>query len=363
MDKNKISNNRIISIDLLRILSMIMIFLFHSNIHLDCTYGIFTTFISHGAVFMDMFFIISGFSIFYTNYMKDLHSVKEIKKFYIKRIASIYPAYLLICGIYLVFNIDKDFSVFNKIAAFPMDVLMLQSTVNGTFDNLHHGGTWFISCLFFCYLLSPFFIEILKQLRYTKLLYGGGVLYLICAYIPIAVHIIGYDTTYSSVIYRGMQFFIGMIVASAFLTSKPKFSERKCAVITFSVLLILILGVSLLKHYIGGTFSDHDFFVIPCCVIIVYFSAFLTFKGKLTNRIAHSKVIKYLNSFAYEFWLGQFFCFDITQKIVEKFELFDTNIMKIIISLIICFIVAVILHELISKPCKRVISNKFIKDV
>lgn len=176
MSLNRSSNERIISIDLLRILSMIIIFLFHSNVHISCTYGIMTTFISQGAVFMDMFFMISGFSLFYTNYKKDMHSVTEIKNFWIKRIAGIYPVYMVICLIYLIFNIDTEFSLLKKIIVLPMDMLMLQSSVNGTFGTLHHGGTWFVSCLFFCYLLSPFLIEVIKQISMrTKYVSGGNV--------------------------------------------------------------------------------------------------------------------------------------------------------------------------------------------
>lgn len=363
MSLNRSSNERIISIDLLRILSMIIIFLFHSNVHISCTYGIMTTFISQGAVFMDMFFMISGFSLFYTNYKKDMHSVTEIKNFWIKRIAGIYPVYMVICLIYLIFNIDTEFSLLKKIIVLPMDMLMLQSSVNGTFGTLHHGGTWFVSCLFFCYLLSPFLIEVIKQISMRTKCVSGGVTYLACSYIPVMSHIIGYDSTYSSILYRSMHFFIGMIIASVFLNSKQKFTERTNAIISLAALAILIMGVSLLKYCIGGSFNDYDFFVIPLCAVIVYFSSFLKFCGKYVNKIVNNKVIKHLNSIAYEFFIGQFFCFIITKKIILQInaDLYDNNTVKIIASLLICFVIAVMFHELVGKPCKKLIQNKLIR--
>lgn len=72
-------------IDVLRLVAVFIIFLFHSNIHIGCTYSILTPFISMGAIFMTAFFVISGFSIFYVNNEMEGYYYKEKFGHFIKK--------------------------------------------------------------------------------------------------------------------------------------------------------------------------------------------------------------------------------------------------------------------------------------
>ena len=60
-------NYRLIGIDILRILSAFVVFLFHARIHLHCYFGVLTRFVEMGAIFMTAFFMLSGFVLQYTN--------------------------------------------------------------------------------------------------------------------------------------------------------------------------------------------------------------------------------------------------------------------------------------------------------
>lgn len=94
---------RIVGLDIYRILSVLMIFLFHSHIHIQCDYGIFTPFVSMGAIYMTAFFMLSGFALFLTWKAKDLQDISVIKKFYIKRIIGIVPLYYTVAILYVSF--------------------------------------------------------------------------------------------------------------------------------------------------------------------------------------------------------------------------------------------------------------------
>lgn len=59
------SLNRMGGIDLFRIVSTIVVWMFHSIINNGCSYGIMNPFLSVGAVFMTAFFLISGYSLYY----------------------------------------------------------------------------------------------------------------------------------------------------------------------------------------------------------------------------------------------------------------------------------------------------------
>lgn len=59
MNKNR--NGRIYGLDLFRVLCVLMVFLFHSQIHIDSDFGILNSVIGLGAIYMSAFFILSGY--------------------------------------------------------------------------------------------------------------------------------------------------------------------------------------------------------------------------------------------------------------------------------------------------------------
>ena len=82
-----------IGLDLFRVIAAFTVFLFHSSIHMGCTYGIFQDFVSMGAVFMTGFFLLSGFVIFKTYSKREITKISEIKNFYLKRLITLIPVY------------------------------------------------------------------------------------------------------------------------------------------------------------------------------------------------------------------------------------------------------------------------------
>lgn len=349
--------NRIISIDIIRISLMIIIFAFHTNIHMNCTYGVMTNFFKNGNLVMTTFFMLSGFSIFYANNKRNMMSIQEIKNFYKKRIIGIYPSYLFIVIFYLIFSCN--ISLEKRCALLPMDISMIQSTVDGSSSTLHYGGTWFVSCLFICYLLTPFFIEVLKQLETKKVIKLGIVIYLICAYIPFIVKSMGYSSIYANVIYRSLHFFIGCIIAAIYIRQNLK-SNSNNNTKNFGYLiisLILVTVVILAENDINKNLqnnSTEDYLIILSSALLIYISSFIKVNNEIFRKVVSNKVIKYANEIAYEFFLGQFFCFNITLRIMKV----NSNKVKIVISGIICIIIAIILHELVTKPCKKLL-NKY----
>ena len=59
------SSHRAIGLDLMRISLALLIFAFHSRIHvLQCNYGLLNGFIDMGAIAMTGFFLLSGYALF-----------------------------------------------------------------------------------------------------------------------------------------------------------------------------------------------------------------------------------------------------------------------------------------------------------
>lgn len=88
---------RIVGLDYLRIYTVLVVFLFHTWMHLGCTFGKLTTFVSEGAVLMTLFFMLSGY-VLGLKYNNISLKSRALKDFYIKRLISILPLYV-ICAI------------------------------------------------------------------------------------------------------------------------------------------------------------------------------------------------------------------------------------------------------------------------
>ena len=158
---------RLIGLDIYRIIAVLVIFLFHSSIHIKCTYGILNDFVRVGAIYVVAFFILSGYVLFVSWHTTNLTHIDTIKKFYIKRGLGILPLYYVVSLLYMIF-LGKETLKDNLLLA-PIEILGLQSVFSTIFHISHNNGTWFVSCLMLCYLIYPYIQEILKQIQIKDL--------------------------------------------------------------------------------------------------------------------------------------------------------------------------------------------------
>ncbi len=345
---------KLLGIDFLRAFAVIMIFLFHSKLNLDFNFGIFNKAISNGAVCMEAFFLVSGLVIYYQHCNDELLNYKNIISFYKKKFLAIYPAYLFIIIYYLIF--DDTIKLNNRLMLLPMDLLLLQSTVSGSFMSLHHGGTWFISCLAFCYIITPSVINYLKQMN------GSNYLKLLCfltfvdAYIfPITQHMdyAGKVGVYDSVIYRGIEYIIGMIIAAMYVSNSKYISSNRTE--KQNKLVMLLLFVGLIWAMSHGHFLRSAYLTLPIFILLTMKILEMNKDGLLV-KIGTSRIIKGINKIAYEIFLAQFFCFAITKFIVTKYNLMN-QLLIFIISVTLCITIAFLMNRLVSIPGKRVLQN------
>ena len=156
-------------LDIFRIFICGMVFLFHAVIHKFWIIeqdSFFYPNLATGALYMDAFFLLSGFLLYYLYFDKiqDV-SIENLKTFYLKRIKRIYPHYILST---IVISIIIGFVIW----AIPVEVFCLQGFFPSLFFEMGNGGTWFISCLFFSYLLFPVLNMIINYLA-KRIKIGG----------------------------------------------------------------------------------------------------------------------------------------------------------------------------------------------
>ena len=344
---------KLIGIDFFRAFAVIMIFLFHSKLHLNINFGILNKVISNGAVWMEAFFLVSGLVIYYQHHKDELLNYKNTITFYKKKFSIIYPAYLFIITYYLLF--DNTIKTSDKFILLPMDLLMLQSTVSDSFMSLHHGGTWFISCLAFCYIITPSVIHYLKQLNDT------GYIKLLCcltflnAYMfPVTQHMdyAGEVGIYDSVIYRGVEYIIGMIIAAMYVSNSEYITDKKRE---HNNIIIGLLFLVLLFAMTHGTFLRSAYLTLPIFIILIMKILVMNEDG-IFAKICTSRVTKAINKIAYEIFLAQFFCFTITKFLTVKYQL-TNQVLAFIVSLILALVIAFLMNKLISIPGKSILQK------
>ena len=118
-----------------------------------------------GAIAMTGFFMLSAYAINLSSGSKDMSDMKEIKRFYTKRLISILPLYYSWAIINIVINIISkgDSAIWEELILFPIETLGLQTVFSTLFPYSHNGGSWFISCILICYFFFPFLHQLSKQ--------------------------------------------------------------------------------------------------------------------------------------------------------------------------------------------------------
>lgn len=233
-----------------------------------------------------------------------------------------------------------------------MELLLFQSTIDGTFGVLSNGGTWFVSCLVICYLLFPVFLPTINTIKKKNIYLIIIFLGFIAGYAPILARFMNYGGLYSSPVYRLVEFLIGMLVCKLWLSTKEKPSLRCILLCSLGSFAILFLSVHFLSKFNLGDYTTFSFLAIPAFAIILYYFPFLQIK--ISNKPLH-----YISNIFYEFFLGQFFCFTLTLKLGQIYPILRHNGLKILTSLLICFIIASLIHEVISKPIKNFFIKRF----
>ncbi len=355
---DQIKNERLAGLDIFRILAAFVVFLFHSNIHVGCYYGILNEFVNMGAVYMTGFFLLSGYVLYYTYSKRNLSCVENLKIFYLKRAIGILPLYYAVSLIYIIF-LGTETAAENLLLA-PIEILGLQSTFSTLFGVTHNGGTWFVSCLIICYLIYPFIQEIAKQINLKTKIIIIALCWIVLLISPFIVYKYQTVTTYADPFYRLLEFMIGVLLCSM----KAELENTKCLRFMFNWItilvefIIMVVGVTIgMRLQISpGNYMLYNWVVLPMFVLSIVSMAEVR-----NNRFTESRVIKYLSAISYAFFFAQFFTWNALRWIMEKTGI-EANWFKIIVSTCMVLIISIILHEAIEQPCSRLLRKKLVRE-
>ena len=350
IDKEK-AKQRAAGLDLFRVTAAVMVLLFHCNIHHGNDFGALTGFVSMGAVFMTAFFMLSGYVLFLTYKDKSLVQAPALKNFYLKRVFGIFPLYLIVAALYVV-TLGSE-SLFQNLVLLPIEVLGLQSVFSTLFPVSHNGGTWFISCLLFAYLAFPLMQEVVKQMTTRTKWVALAICTAVLFWSPLVVHTFKTDSIYSNPFFRGLEFFIGVLLCSLPIRAGiAKLLATWKALLVEVLLLVAGVSIAVRLNIFVGNYMLYDWIVIPLFACMI-----LTLAGLKSPRLHNSAVLRYASAASYAFFLAQTFNTEIENWLFAACGI-QNNVLQIAVSVALCAIIAVALHELVEKPCAKMLKKK-----
>lgn len=343
------------AVNYIRILCTFWVLFFHDNIHYGFVTGItiLDEFISIGAVAVTGFFMLSGFSLRYHYKEAQLIKREEYAKYIKRRLTGVYPVYifLLLAAILLRYRIGGGGVQFIQILPIQMSLLqvLLYPSLN---IYLFNDNCWYLSALFVLYLLFPFLNELIKGFRTKQkviLCIGMTLLSWYIYYLnmmPDNPNV--YLSYYCNPLFRIPEFVVGMLTADLVVECKKDINGKILMMLGGIATVFALSGCHLLYSKWQTAYNLYNIIIIP------YFTILLFAAGKsrgILSTIASWKWMQYITDMGLTIYLCQSLAFVTFERIPIKA---DPRIAFIILTIVYAFLV----HEIIERPCKRILRKK-----
>lgn len=338
----------------------LLIFMFHSRIHvLHCSYSIFNSFVDMGAIAMTGFFLLSGYVINLTYGKKDMSNTDEIKRFYLKRLIAIIPLYF-VWALFVVLAkiVIRGGSVTDELVLFPIEFLGIQSVFSTLFPFSHNSGSWFISCFLICYLLYPLIHIITNKFTDKNRFRLVLILIVVLLWSPIVQQYFELQTIYTNPFFRALEFTIGILVSQLNNSIKPckLILFLRNPIICIMSIVVLVVGVTVARRLdIPGDYMLYSWVALPC-----FISLMVSFGSYRLDGLQRSKIISYLSDLSFCLFLGQVLYVWYAVKFFLEFVGCEANILKIILSFILVFILANVLHYWVEVPSTNYLKQRLL---
>jgi len=322
-------------LDFLRGIAVLLVLLAHT--HHFFSYELFNQWSGIGARGVQLFYIISGFTIYYI-YQNKLNTSLDVKNYMIKRVFRILPLYFLVMPIYFIeFGVNKDYEypLFNLITHYIL--------INGFFPEYINSilrVEWSIFVEFMFYIVFAMIFYKLRNISIIKLL----IISFIISVLSASASIIFYKDDmsmrtylYLSPYFQFYNFFIGIFIAS--LSKEIKIYSSKVT------LVLMIVSFILVGFLVKSTIIQTYIVSIIFAIILLNFSL---------NDYKYPKVFLKIGSISFSLYLVHFFFVMSYEKYITHSTI---NFIFIIISI---FIVSTLTYKYIEKPGIR-FGKRFIK--
>ncbi|OOE14590.1 acyltransferase family protein [Fictibacillus arsenicus] len=279
-----------------RFFAALMVYLYHVGIGADY---------KTGYLGVSFFFILSGFILVY-NYKEKLNEFDpiQLKKFYIARVAKIYPIHLFtfLLAVPYYFFIPLKHESFLYIFQAITNIALIHSFI--PFGNVSFNGvSWSLSDEMFFYLLFPFIIYYgfkLSLVNSLKLIGATWIITLLLAlYLPS-------ESSFSQWFFyffpgiRIIEFLGGMFLGAIYLKVRRRFYK---SFLLFSSLEVMSILFFITMVFISPQFTQnlrYGLIFIPSILLIIFVFAFQ--RGFL-SKLFSNKLFVYLGNISFSFYM------------------------------------------------------------
>lgn len=312
---------------------------------------------------MTAFFMLSGISLSYIYNNKDLLNMNEYCYFIKKRMISIYPGYIVLYLLFvlkLLITKNMGLTIEQNLIVLPVELTLLQSVFGNSFATLHNGGTWFVSCIFLCYLLYPFLSRVIFQLKKKQILLFCCFCFLLLSWAPIVERFMSYSSIYANPFFRMIEFTLGICVVRMIQLYPPPVQKYGSFIICFICQVLLFVFVSIIRYFFKiGDYCMYNFLTVPLFMLIYYFG--MNINNVCFDALFEARLMKYLSKISYIFFLAQFFTWDIYNFLVSK-GIYFNNLTGFLTSFLICMFITILMYEFMAKPLSLLLKKTALKN-
>jgi peptidoglycan/LPS O-acetylase OafA/YrhL len=339
--KQHLKIKRFVVLDALRGLAAILVFLYHMP---KSTFLSNNSFINSAFIFVDLFFVISGFVI-YHNYKTRITDIVSAKTFFTKRIKRLYPLHMYTLLIIVLTEIFKWLTInilpyssipFTKesFKTLIVNLFLLNSTP--LFEDFSwNGQSWSISAELFCYVLFIIMSIFIFRSKLKTFISTG--LIIIVGYTFFYFKNNNFDITldYDYSFVRGIiGFFTGVFV----YLLRTKISSTKNQFVLNSVLEVLaVLTVTVLTIYAYYNLVTYYFIYHFIFGLTIYL---FSFEKGFISSIFKLKWFQNLGKWSYSIYLNHVFTILIFKMICLKLLNLDGSLLlvsEILLILLTCW--------------------------
>jgi peptidoglycan/LPS O-acetylase OafA/YrhL len=303
--------HRFEGLDIFRGLFSAMVVFFHMAAFAN-TPIINNNFVRNSDLFVDFFFVLSGFVITYT--YQNMSTTNELRTFYQKRLKRLYPLHFIMLIVFVLLEvikhniplnikINQPANVNNNLTSFITSLLLLNSVkVPGVNDVSWNIPSWSISAEMISYVVFGCMIFFVNKQNFSK---AKNFLFITIAVLSFAVMSIITGTfqinySYDYGFLRGFTgFFAGAFCLNLFFTIRTRFIEQPAYIFHFAECVC----IALIFYFIfqGDTYKKTGYiyeFIFMLSVIVFAFE-----KGFVSTLLKKSSFLLNMGKYSYSIYM------------------------------------------------------------
>ena len=337
------SSNRIDSIQTLRSIAFLVIFLYHSTKKVPGAWGV------------SVFFVLSGFVMVYSYWNRPPErTIKKAAQFSWNKIKRLYPLHLIMLMVAFIRLLIQKESVFSLLRQLALSVFLVQTWTPFHYQAIN-SVAWYLSVCVVLYFLFPFLFSHIRKEKALKWIYFEVffvfVLQLGIGFVASRFSFVNIKwLTYCFPLFRVGDFFVGGNFAYLYQINKQKNSETagsgKASLLEIAV-LICNVAVCVLYFIAPKTlnWATYTSLFLPFTALLVYF--FALNKGVISKALTNQFILWIAGLTPYAFLIHREIIYWVDGAYALAFQGNDMNkFLLTVVAFVITIIVVLIYMKL-----------------